>query len=156
MYDIVKLIHLVAGILWMGGMAFMLLALRPALLAHMEPQPRARLMAAVWQRFFIVVLLSIVALFTTGTNLYTSAFRAAREATGMGSVPRGWNLMLGIGVLMILIFGHIYFAGFKRFKRSVAAGEWPAAAKAGAQIHMLVVTNFVLGWVAIAAVRLVR
>ena len=156
MHDINQLIHLVAGILWMGGMAFMLLALRPAVLAHMEPQPRARLMGEVWRRFFAIVLLAIVALFVTGGSLYGSAFRAAREATGVGSILRGWNVMLGMGVLMMLIFGHIYFAGFKKFQRAVAAGEWPLAAKAAAQIHTLVVANFVLGWLAIAAVRLVR
>ena len=156
MHDINQLIHLVAGILWMGCMAFMLLALRPAVLAQMEPQPRARLMGDVWRRFFAIVLLAIVALFVTGGSLYGSAFRAAREATGVGSVPLGWNVMLGMGVLMMLIFGHIYFAGFKKFQRAVAAGEWPLAAKAAAQIHTLVVANFVLGWLAIAAVRLVR
>ncbi len=156
MYEVVKLIHLVAAILWMGGMAFMLLALRPAALAVMDPQSRARLMGAVWQRFFLIVIVSIVALFTTGTNLYTTAFRAAKAATGSGSVPLGWNLMLVIGIVMMLIFGHIYFAGFRKFKRAVAAAEWPVAAKAAAQVQTLVMANFVLGWLAIAAVRLVR
>jgi uncharacterized membrane protein len=156
MYDVVKLTHLVAAIFWMGGMAFMLLALRPAALAVMDPQSRARLMGAVWQRFFLIVIVSIVALFTTGTNLYTTAFRAAKAATGSGSVPLGWNLMLVIGIVMMLIFGHIYFAGFRKFKRAVAAAEWPVAAKAAAQVQTLVLANFVLGWLAIAAVRLVR
>lgn len=156
MHELIKLTHLVAAILWMGGMAFMLLALRPALLAQLEPQPRARLMAEVWRRFFAVVAVSVLALFATGGSLYAAAFRAAREANGVGMVPLGWNLMAGIGMLMMLIFGHIYFAGFGKFKRAVAAGEWPLAAKAAAQIHALVVTNFVLGWLAIAAVRLVH
>lgn len=156
MYEVVKLTHLVAAILWMGGMAFMLLALRPAALAVMDPQSRARLMGAVWRRFFLIVIVSIVALFTTGTNLYTTAFRATKAATGSGSVPLGWNLMLVIGIVMMLIFGHIYFAGFRQFKRAVAAAEWPVAAKAAAQIQTLVLVNFVLGWAAIAAVRLVR
>ena len=156
MYDVVKLTHLVAAIFWMGGMAFMLLALRPAALAVMDPQSRARLMGAVWQRFFLIVIVSIVALFTTGTNLYTTAFRAAKAATGSGSVPLGWNLMLVIGIVMMLIFGHIYFAGFRKFKRAVAAAEWPVAAKAAAQVQTLVMANFVLGWLAIASVRLIR
>jgi uncharacterized membrane protein len=156
MYEVVKLTHLVAAIFWMGGMAFMLMALRPAALAMMDPQSRARLMGAVWQRFFLIVIVSIVALFTTGTNLYTTAFRAAKAATGSGSVPLGWNLMLVIGVVMMLIFGHIYFSGFRKFKGAVAAAEWPLAAKAAAQIQTLVMTNFVLGWLAIGAVRLVR
>jgi uncharacterized membrane protein len=156
MYDSIKLLHLVAGIVWMGGMTFMLLALRPAALQILEAQPRARLMGAIWRRFFAVVMLSIVVLLATGPHLYATAFRAAKAATGIGSVPLGWNLMLLIGVAMMLIFGHIYFAGFKKFQRAVAASEWPVAAKAAAQIHTLVVTNFVLGWLAIAAVRLVH
>ena len=71
MYDAVKLIHLVAAIVWIGGMTFMLIALRPAASAMLEAQSRARLMGQVWQRFFLLVMISIVALFTTGTNLYT-------------------------------------------------------------------------------------
>ena len=153
---LVKLIHLIAAILWMGGMTFMLFALRPAALQILEPQPRARLMGAVWQRFFPLVLAAIVALFVTGSNLYTTMFRATRLASGAGSVPLGWNLMLVLGILMMLIFGHIYFASFKKYKRAIAAGEWPVAAKAAGLIHKMVIANFVLGWLAIAAVRLVR
>lgn len=156
MHDSVKLLHLVAGIVWMGGMTFMLLALRPAALEILEPQVRARLMGAVWSRFFLVVLIAIAVLLVTGSNLYTTAFRAMKESTGVGSVPLGWNLMLLIGVAMVLIFGHIYFAGFRKFKRALAAAEWPVAAKAAAQINRLVIANFVLGWLAIAAVRLVQ
>ena len=156
MHDSVKLLHLVAGIVWMGGMTFMLLALRPAAMEVLEPPVRARLMGAVWRRFFAAVLVAIVILLVTGTSLYTTTFRAVKEATGAGSVPLGWNLMLAVGVTMVLIFGHIYFAGFKRFQRAVAAGEWPVAAQAAAQVQRLVQINFLLGWVAIAAVRLVH
>jgi uncharacterized membrane protein len=156
MYDIAKLLHLISAIVWLGGMTFMLFALRPSLLAVMEPQPRARLMAEVWQRFFAMVGIAVVVLFATGTHLYTTAFKAAKAAGGTGSVPLGWNLMLVIGMVMFLIFGHIYFAGFRKFKRAVAAAEWPEAAKVAAQIHAKVVANFVLGWLALFAVRLVR
>ncbi len=156
MYDTIKLFHLVAGIVWMGGMAFMLAALRPAALEVLEPQVRARLMGAVWRRFFNVVLAAIAVLLLTGSHLYSSAFRAVKAATGAGSVPLGWNLMFAVGMAMVLVFGHIYFAGFRKFKRALAANEWPAAAKAAAQINRLVIVNFVLGWLAIAAVRLVH
>lgn len=155
-YDIVKLLHLAAGIVWMGGMTFMLFALRPAAATMAEPQVRARLIVQVWQRFFLLVAVAVVTLFATGTNLYTTAFRVTREATGQGSVPLGWNLMLAIGLVMMAIFGHIYFASFRKFSRTVEAAEWPVAAKAAALIQKLVMTNFVLGWLAIAAVRLVH
>ena len=156
MYDLVKLLHLIAAIVWLGGMTFMLLALRPAALATLDPQPRARLMVAVMQRFFPLVAGSVIVLFATGTNLYTTGFRAVKAATGSGSVPLGWNVMLVLGLLMFLIFGHIYFAGFRKFKRAVAAETWPPAAAAAAQIHTLIVVNFALGWLAVFALRLLR
>ncbi len=156
MYDYAKLLHLIAGIVWMGGMTFMLFALRPAALDTLEAQPRAFLMGQVWKRFYSGVLVSVVVLFATGTYLYTQTFRAARLATGEGSVPLGWNIMLVLGITMMLIFGHIYFAGFKKYKRALGRGEWPVAAKAAGLIHTMTLINFTLGWLAILAVRLVR
>ena len=156
MYDYAKLLHLIAGIVWMGGMTFMLFALRPAVILTLEAQPRAMLMGAVWKRFYALVLVAIVALFATGTHLYTATFRAARLASGEGGVPLGWNIMLVLGITMILIFGHIYFAGFKKYKRAVSAAQWPLAAKAGGLMHTMTLVNFTLGWLAIIAVRLVR
>ena len=155
MYEIVKLLHLIAGIVWLGGMTFMLVALRPAVMAQMEPQPRARLMAMVWGRFFPLVLGAIVVLFTTGTNLYTTTFRSIKAATGAGSVPFGWNLMLVAGLAMMLIFCHIFFAGYRKFKRALARDEWAVVATASTQVHRLMVVNFALGWFAVVAVRLV-
>ena len=154
MYDLLKLLHLAAAIVWMGGMTFMLFALRPAALLALEVQPRARLMVQVWQRFFRLVLGAIVVLLATGGHMFGSGMKAATSAGG--SVPLGWAVMAGLGGVMVLAFGHIYFAGFTKFKRAVAAAEWPLAAKAAGQIHALVVLNFVLGWLAIAAVRLLH
>lgn len=156
MYQATLFLHLAAAIIWMGGMTCLLFALRPATLAVMEAKPRALLMAEVWQRFFNIVLACVVVLFASGTNLYTTGFRAAKAATGAGSVALGWNLMLVLGLVMFLIFGHIYFAGLKKFKRAVQAGEFPLAALVAARIHTMVVANFVLGWVAIVCVKLLR
>ena len=156
MYDYAKLFHLIAGIVWMGGMTFMLFALRPAAMATMEAQARAVLMGEVFKRFYLWVMVAIVVLFTTGTHLYTSTFRAAKMATGAGSMPLGWNVMLVLGLAMMLVFGHIYFAGFKKYKRAVALADWPLAAKAGRLMHTMTLVNFALGWLAILAVRLVR
>ena len=156
MYDITKLIHLIAGILWLGGMAFMLLALRPAAIAVLPPPERLQLMVAVMRRFFVVVGASIFALLATGPHLYATAFRAARDATGQGSVPLGWNLMAGFGLLMVLVFGHLFFVAYARFKRAVAAQDWALAGPAATLVHRLVMGNFVLGCLAIVCVRLVH
>ena len=156
MYEYAKLLHLMAGIVWLGGMTFMLFALRPAVVATLQPQPRALLMAQVFKRFYAWVLAAVVVLFATGTHLYTTTFRAARLATGEGSVPLGWNIMLVFGLVMMLVFGHIYFAGFKKYRRAVTAEQWPVAAAAARLMHTMTLVNFTLGWLAIVAVRLVR
>jgi uncharacterized membrane protein len=156
MYDSIKLLHLVAGIVWMGGMTFMLFALRPAALEVLEPPVRARLMVVVWRRFFNLVLAAVAVLLLTGGHLYTSAMRVTQAAAGSGHLPLGWHLMAVLGVAMVLVFGHIYFAGFRKFRRALAASDGAMASKAAAQISRLVMLNFVMGWLAIAAVRLVR
>ena len=97
MHDLIKLLHQSAAIVWLGGMTFMLLALRPAALVTLEPQPRARLMVAMMQRFLPLVAGLVLLLFATGTSLYTTGFRAVNAATGSG--PLGW---LAIGALRLL------------------------------------------------------
>jgi uncharacterized membrane protein len=150
MITFIKLLHLAAGIVWLGGMTFMLFALRPALVAQLQGQARLELLALVLKRFFAIVLGAVAALLLTGLHLYG----AGAKAVGMASIPLGWHLMAGLGITMILLFGHIYFAGFKGLKRAVDTANWPVAASKAAQIHTLVVVNFVLGWAAVIAVRL--
>jgi hypothetical protein len=60
--------------------------------------------------------------------------------------------MSGLGLLMCLIFAHIWFAPFRRLKAAVTVEDWPAAGKALGQIHPMVLTNFALGWLAVLSV----
>lgn len=155
MYDSIKLLHLAAGIVWMGGMAFMLLALRPAAISVLDAHHRNRLMGAVWGRFFIVVAVAIAVLFFSGMHLYTAIFRATRLATGEGGVPLGWNIMVMLGLLMMLLFGHIY-GQYRRYRRGLRTNDNTLVLRAATQIHVWMLVNFILGWLAIIAVRLVR
>lgn len=150
MITFIKLFHLAAAIVWLGGMTFMLFSLRPALLAQLQGEPRLALLAQVLKRFFAIVLGAVAVLLLTGLHLYG----AGAKAVGMPSIPLGWHLMAGLGILMMLLFGHIYFAGLKGLQRALAASDLPLAASKAAQIHTLVVVNFVLGWAAVIAVRL--
>lgn len=114
------------------------------------------MMGAVWKRFFRIVLVSIVALLTTGTNLYTTAFRAIKAATGQGAVPLGWNVMLVSGLLMMAIFGSHLHSGLREIqvcdgRSGLDFGRQGVRASAHMDGHQLR-----LGWLAIAAVRLLR
>lgn len=148
MHNLLVFLHLAAAILWMGGMAFVLFALRPALHALQPPPQRLPLMVDVLRRFFAVVAASIAVLLLTGLPLLL-ALPAAQA-------PRGWHAMAGLGVLMMLVFGHIFFAPWRRAQRAVAAQDWPEGGRRMNQIAALVKLNFALGWLAIAAVLLWR
>ena len=144
MYTFFKFFHLVAAIVWLGGMSFMLLALRPSLPTLEAPPQRLRLLAAVLRRFFALVWAAIGVLLLSGAYMYGHADAQA--------VPLGWHLMSGLGVLMFLVFGHLYFSPYRRLQQAVTAADWPTAAGRAALIARLVSINFVLGWLAVAAI----
>lgn len=144
MYELIKFFHLGAGIVWLGGMALLLLALRPVVIAQMAPPERLALMSFVLSRFFVMVWVAIALILASGFWMLSVA--------DMKLAPKGWHAMSGLGLLMCLIFAHIWFAPFRRLKAAVAASDWPAAGRALGQIHPLVLTNFALGWLAVLAV----
>jgi uncharacterized membrane protein len=144
MYEWFKFFHLAAGIVWMGGMALVILALRPVAIARFAPPERLTLMSGVLTRFFAMVWISIALILVTGFWMLSMA--------DMKLAPTGWHAMSGLGLLMCLIFAHIWFVPFRRLKAAVAISDWPAAGKALGQIHPMVLTNFVLGWLAVLAV----
>ena len=148
MYEWFKFFHLGAGVLWLGGMALVIFALRPVAMERLAPHERLPLLSAVLSRFFVMVWLSIAVLLASGFWMLSGA--------DMKLAPKGWHAMSGIGLLMCLIFAHIWFAPFRRLKAAVHAADWPAAGKALDQIHPLVMTNFALGWLAVAAVIIWR
>ena len=144
MYDWFKFFHLAAGVIWLGGMALVILALRPVAIKLLQPPERLRLISGMLSRFFIMVWISIALILTTGFWMLSMS--------DMKLAPKGWHAMSGLGLLMCLIFAHIWFAPFRRLKAAVANSDWPAAGKALGQIHPLVLTNFALGWLAVLAV----
>ena len=144
MYDWVKFLHLGAGIVWLGGMALVILALRPVAIQLLQAPERLRLMSDVLSRFFFMVWISIALILASGFWMLSIA--------GMKLAPTGWHAMSALGLLMCLIFAHIWFAPFRRLKAAVANTDWPAAGKALGQIHPLVLANFALGWLAVLAV----
>jgi uncharacterized membrane protein len=144
MYEWLKFSHLAAGVIWLGGMALVILALRPVVIARMAPPERLALMSDVLSRFFFMVWLSIALLLASGFWML--------GMSDLKLAPKGWHAMSGLGLLMCLIFAHIWFAPFRRLKAAVHACDWPTAGKALGQIHPLVLTNFALGWLAVLAV----
>ena len=122
----------------------MLFALRPAAAELLTPPQRLPLMAQTLQRFFALVWASIVILLLTGLAMLL--------AVGMKNAPAGWHAMLGIGLVMFALFGHLYFGPFRRLKQAVSAADWPEGGRRIGQIATLALIILGLGTVAIAAV----
>jgi uncharacterized membrane protein len=132
-------LHLLASVIWVGGMFFAYMALRPVAAQLLEAPMRLTLWAQVFERFFPYVWGSIIILLLTGLWITFSVLG------GMGSAGMHVHTMLMLGVIMMLIFGHIYFAPFKRLKQAVEMADWAMGGAKLGQIRMLIGINLCLG-----------
>lgn len=135
---IALLAHVLGVVIWVGGMFFAYMALRPAAVQTLEPPQRLPLWAATFDRFFPWVWLSVIVIL--GSGLYLMG-----QMGGFGTSGVHVRAMLTLGVIMMLIFAHVFFAPFRRLKRGVAAQEWKPAGAALAQIRILVGVNLSIG-----------
>ena len=141
---IALLLHLLAAVVWVGGMFFAYVALRPVAAAQLEPPARLALWAGVFKVFFPWVFAAIITLLSTGYWMVLSVLG------GFDAVGLHVHLMIWAGYVMILLFFHVFFAPFKRLKRAVAAEDWAAGGKSLAQIRVLIGINLTIGLVVIA------
>jgi uncharacterized membrane protein len=141
-------LHLLGVVVWIGGMFFAHMALRPAAQALPPPQ-RLPLLAATLTRFVRWVGVAIVAILVSGIALIAMV-------GGMAQV--GWwvHVMVAIGIVMMLLYAHLVAAPLKRLRAAVAAEEWERAGAAMGQARKLVAVNLVLGLVTITVAVLGR
>ena len=139
-------LHLISVTVWVGGMFFAYVCLRPVVAAQLQPPQRLPLWAAVFARFFPWVWLAVVLIPVSGLGVIFQV--------GWGSAPPHWHAMLALGVVMMLIFAHIYFAPFPRLCQGVAAMDWPKAGAALNQIRKMVGINLALGLLTITVATL--
>jgi uncharacterized membrane protein len=144
---LLTLLHVLATVIWVGGMFFAHQCLRPAAIATLEPPQRLALWRAVFGRFFAWVWAAVIVLILSGQAMIL-------QMGGMAAVPLHVHVMLGIGYVMAAIYAYLYFMPYAALKRGVAAGNWPAAGAALNRIRVLVGTNLTLGLINIAVVFL--
>ena len=137
-------LHMLSAVVWVGGMFFAYMALRPAAASLLEPPQRLPLWSKTFARFFPWVWAAVVILPASGYWMIFEVFEGMRNA-GLYI-----HVMQAIGIVMIMIFLHLYFAPYQRMNKAIAAGDWPAAAKQLAVIRRLVGTNLILGLITVA------
>ncbi|MGY8894685.1 MAG: CopD family protein [Burkholderiales bacterium] len=143
-YSILKLAHLLSIIVWIGGMVFAHFFLRPAV-ATIEAPQRVRLMHDVLGRFFKAVLYAAGLTLVSGLWMIARVAKQTVQAGGSFQMPIEWTVMAALGIVMVLIFGHIRFALYKKLDRAVTAADWIAGGAALASIKLWVGINIALG-----------
>jgi uncharacterized membrane protein len=135
---LLKLIHLLAALIWVGGMFFAYVVLRPAAVEELEPPQRLRLWNAVFRRFFVWVWGAVAVLLASG--LYMIMLYG-----GFAHVLLFINIMFVLGLTMIAIYGHVYFAQYRKLTRLVNSQSWKEAGEMLGKIRRLVALNLTLG-----------
>ncbi|ESS14523.1 putative integral membrane protein [Betaproteobacteria bacterium MOLA814] len=143
-YSILKLAHLLSIIVWIGGMVFAHFFLRPAV-ATIEAPQRVRLMHDVLGRFFKAVVYAAGLTLVSGLWMIARVAKQTVQAGGSFQMPIEWTVMAALGIVMVLIFGHIRFALYKKLDRAVTAADWIAGGAALASIKLWVGINIALG-----------
>lgn len=129
--------HILAAVIWVGGMFFAHQMVRPSV-GPLDPPIRLALWRRIFERFFSWVWAAVALLLLSGI---------AMQVLGIDGLHV--HIMEGLGVIMMLAFGHLYFAPWKRFRRAVDGSDFPAAAAQLNQIRRIVEFNLVLGLIVV-------
>jgi len=130
-------LHQLASIVWVGGMFFAHMALRPTLDELIEGPQRPRLMHGVLRRFFPWVWAAVILLWGSGLTILL--------AGSGGGAPLHVHLMMGLAAVMTVIFVYIYTVLFRGLGAAIAQQNWPQAARRVALIRRLILVNLILG-----------
>lgn len=144
-----KLLHILSVVIWVGGMFFAYMVLRPSAAEILQPPERLRLWDKVFSRFFNWVWLAVFLLLTSG-------FYMIYLFGGLGHVARYVHLMLLLGIVMMLVYMYVYFILYVRFGLLVADQDWPRAGAMLAAIRKLVAVNLSIGLLTVAVVMVGR
>lgn len=131
-------LHALAAVVWVGGMFFAYVVLRPAARLLEAPQP-LRLWSQVFPRFFAWVWAAVVLLPLTGFG------RVFLDMGGWRAAGLHVHVMALVGLAMIALFLALYAIPYRRFQAAIAAEDWPRAREHLESIRRIVAANLALG-----------
>lgn len=148
-FSTVYTLHLLAALVWVGGMFFAWMVLRPAVIAALEGPSRLKVWVQVFPRFFVWVWAAVIVLPITGIGMIQLNF------TSFETAPRYVQIMMGLYVVMVALFLRIHSLQLPELQRAVETEQWSEGAAALGRIRRLVGINLIIGLavVVIAAAR---
>jgi uncharacterized membrane protein len=148
MPELLLVLHLLGAVVWVGGMAFALLVLRPSLQV-LEPPQRMALHGQVFARFFRMIWHVMPLMLLTG---YAMLFGVYGGFAGVGWPVHVMHLG---GLVMSGIFLVIWFGPWRALRAALQGGQLAEAAAGADRIRRLVLANLVLGVLVVAVAALV-
>ena len=148
-YAFTYALHLLAALIWVGGMFFAWMILRPAAVSALQGPERLKLWLEVFPRFFYWVWAAVIVLPVSGVGMLHLGF------AGFDNAPRYVQVMMGLYIVMLALFLRVQILQLPALRSAVGAADWPSGATVLAGIRRLVGINLILGLlvVAIAAAR---
>ncbi|GAC1031848.1 CopD family protein [Pseudomonas sp. No.21] len=142
-------VHVLAALVWVGGMFFAWMVLRPSAVQALDAPARLKLWVEVFRRFFLWVWVAVVLLPVSGVGMMHMRF------AGFDGAPRYVHIMMGLYIAMLALFLRVNALQLPELRRAIAAEDWPAGGAVLGRIRRLVGINLLLGLflVAIAAAR---
>jgi uncharacterized membrane protein len=139
LYGIGIAVHTLAAVVWVGGMYFAHVVLRPAL-AEATPAVRLGLWRRVLPLFFSRVWLAIATLLVTGYGVLLTGYRG-----GVSGGALHVDIMQITGLTMMALYCYLWFFPYRAFKGAMEIDDLAAAGAAQARIRQVVTINLGLG-----------
>jgi uncharacterized membrane protein len=136
-------LHALAAVVWVGGMFFAYVILRPAA-GFMEPPQRLTMWNNVFDRFLRWVWVAVAVLLATGYYAVYADFGGFNQS-GLHVA-----IMHGLGWLMIAIFLFLFFVTYRRYRAAAIAQDWPVAGRLLVAVRRIVAVNTTLGLITVA------
>jgi len=137
-------IHVLAAVIWIGGMFFAWMVLRPAAVSELQAPERLKLWSEVLRRFFKWVWITVLVLPISGIGMWHMRFE------GLAAAPRYVHIMAGLFLVMLALFLRIQLLQLPELKRAVSTQSWPEGGAALGKIRQLVGINLLLGLLVVA------
>ena len=133
-WRLMHVLHVLGAAVWVGGMFFAMLIMRPALAALDAPR-RVDVYRAAFHRFFRVIWVVMPGMLVTGYVMLFGEFGGFADAS--------WNvhLMHMLGLAMAALFVAIWFGPYQQFRKGQG--------RAIEVIRPMIIANLVLGLVTI-------
>lgn len=148
-HALVYAIHLVCALIWVGGMFFAWMILRPAAVDILQAPERLRLWNDVLPRFFRWIWLAVAILPLTGFGMLHL------RQQGLETAPHFVQVMSGLYLIMLSLFLRAQILQLPVLQKAVSSQDWASGGAALAKIRRLVGFNLLIGLtlVSLAAIR---